>query len=256
MIIAGVTIDVAIDGKLFDKAQEAVDRTNDRISQEDAVIDEIMSDWEEMQGSGTGGETGERPDTTEPEGEIIINKITEESIAITINARDLESGLAKTGTFAYYINSEGTARYTGTENTYTYTGLSPETEYTIKVIIKDEAGNECEITKLATTEKEIITATVIDQNPTGFYGKEVVNYGVIYDNTEEATNKWRIFYADEENIYLIADDYIHRDYTPKAGNYEIYVNDTYKLSMDDVYQKYTAGTDIDATLGNKWLSKY
>ena len=257
LIIAGVTIDVAIDGKLFDKAQEAVDRTNDRVSQEDEVIDEIMSDWEEMQGSGTGGETGERPDTTPPEGEIIVNNVTENSIAITVNASDRESGLATSGTYAYYINSESEARETSTNNTYTYQNLAQNTNYTIRVKIKDQVGNECEITKPVTTEKEIVTATVIDQNPTGFYGKEVVNYGVIYDNTEEGTNKWRIFYADESNIYLIADDYIHADYAPKAGSYEIEVNYTrYSLSMGNVYKNYTGGTDIDANLGNKWLSEY
>ena len=195
-------------------------------------------------------------DENPPTGTITINEITAESIKVTVNASDRESGLATSGTYAYYLNSEGTARETSASNTYTYQNLAQNTNYTIRVKIKDQAGNEKEITKPVTTEKEIVTATVIDQNPTGFYGKEVVNYGVIYDNTAEATNKWRIFYADEENIYLIADDYIHKDYAPKAGSYEIYVNDTYKLSMNDVYQNYTAGTDIDATIGNKWLSKY
>lgn len=254
LIIAGVTVDIAIDGKLFDNAKQASDRTNDRVSQGQGIIDAIKDEWERLEG--TGGETGEIQDTTPPEGEIIINKITEESIEITVNARDLESGLAETETFAYYINSESTARYTGTNNTYTYTNLTSGTEHTIRVKIKDQAGNECEITKPVTTEKEIVTATVIAQNPTVYYGKEVVNYGVIYDNTAEATNKWRIFYADESNIYLIADDYIHKDYAPKAGSYEIDANTNYRLDMVNVYKNYTGATNIDSTLGNKWLSKY
>ncbi len=253
LILAAVTVDVAIDGKLFDKAKDAEDRTNDRVSQAQEVIDEIMEEREKLEGSGTGGEI---PDTTPPEGKIIINQVTKESISITVNARDLESGLAESGTFAYYLNTENTARSTGTSNTYTYTNLTQNTQYTIKVVIKDAAGNEKEVAQTATTEKKGDTAAVVAQNPETYYGKEVENYGVIYDNTSEATNKWRIFYADEENIYLITDDYIHEDYAPDAGSYQIYAYNTYELSINNVYKNYTGAADIDSTFANKWLSAY
>ena len=254
LILAAVTVDVAIDGKLFDKAKDAEDRTNDRVSQAQEVIDEIKEGWGNLEGSGTGGEI---PDTTPPEGKIIINQITKESISITVKARDLESGLAESGTFAYYLNSESTARESGIRNTYTYINLEQNTEYEIRVKIKDAAGNEKEVTTTAKTEEGIVTAEVIDQNPTIYYGKEVENYGVIYDNTADASNKWRIFYADEENIYLITDDYIHADYAPDSANYEIYVNsNNYKLSFNNVYKDYTGAVDIDSTFANKWLSAY
>ena len=253
LIIATVTIDVAIDGKLFDTAKDAVDKTNDRVSQAQAEIDEIMSEWEKLEGSGTGGEI---PDTTPPEGEIIINKVTKESISITVKARDLESGLAESGTFAYYLNSENTARENSIRNTYTYINLEQNTEYEIRVKIKDTAGNEKEVITTAKTEEGIVTAAVIDQNPTLYYGKEVENYGVIYDDTEGESNKWRIFYADEDNIYLITDDYIHYNYVPESANYTLDRNTDYQLDFSDVYQDYTGAVDIDSTLGNKWLSAY
>ncbi len=45
------------------------------------------------------------------------------------------------------------------------------------------------------------------------YGKQVTNYIV-----EGATDvKWDIFYADTENIYLIADDYIERSLLPEKN---------------------------------------
>ena len=194
-------------------------------------------------------------DKTKPKGEITIDDITSESIKITVNASDGESGLATSETYAYYLNSEGTAKKTSTNNTYTYENLAQNTNYTIRVVIKDQAGNEYEATTTAQTGK-IVSKAEIAQNPIGYYGQEVVNYGVTYDDTEEATNKWRIFYADEENIYLIADDYIHKDYAPKAGTYEIDVNTNYRLDMVNVYKNYTGATNIDSTLGNKWLSKY
>ncbi len=103
----------------------------------------------------------------------------------------------------------------------------------------------------------------VKNNATTYYGALVENYGVKYDNTAGATNGWRIFYADgedvpanERHIYLIADDYIHYDYAPQSANYTIYKNTDYKLSMNDVYQDYTGSASIDTTLGNKWLSKY
>ena len=196
-------------------------------------------------------------DITDPTGTIEINEITAESIKITVTAKDNESGLATSGTYAYYLNAESTAKATSTSNTYTYQNLAQNTNYTIKVVIKDAAGNEKEVTQTATTEKKGDTAAVVAQNPTAYYGKEVENYGVIYDNTAEATNKWRIFYADENNIYLIADDYIHEDYAPDAGSYQIDVSETsYQLLMDNVYQNYTGAASIDSTIGNKWLSAY
>ena len=196
-------------------------------------------------------------DITDPTGTIEINEITAESIKITVTAKDNESGLATSGTYAYYLNAESTAKATSTSNTYTYQNLAQNTNYTIRVVIKDAAGNEKEVTQTATTEKKGDTAAVVAQNPTAYYGKEVENYGVIYDNTAEATNKWRIFYADENNIYLIADDYIHEDYAPDAGSYQIDVSETsYQLLMDNVYQNYTGAASIDSTIGNKWLSAY
>ena len=174
-------------------------------------------------------------DLTAPTGTITINEITAESIKVTVNASDGESGLATSGTYEYYLNEESTARYTGINNTYTYTNL---TGSLITVVIKDAVGNEKEIT-------------------TTYYGAEVENYGVIYDDTAEASNKWRIFYADENNIYLIADDYIHADYAPDAGSYEIHVNSTsYRLSMVNVYKNYTGAASIESTFANKWLSAY
>ena len=195
-------------------------------------------------------------DKTDPTGTITINEITAESIKVTVNASDEETGLATSGTYAYYLNTESTARSTGTSNTYTYTNLTQNTDYTIRVKIKDKAENEKEVTQAARTEKKGDTAAVVAQNPTAYYGKEVENYGVKYDNTAGASNKWRIFYADENNIYLITDDYIHYDYAPRTKNYTITRNSNYKFSFDNVYKDYAGAADIDSTFANKWLSEY
>ena len=104
-------------------------------------------------------------DLTKPTAQIEIVTVTANSIEVTVTASDGQSGLATSETYAYYLNSESTARDTGTSNTYTYTGLTPETPYTIKVIVKDQAGNAKEVTNSVSTMKlqakpgQIVTAT-------------------------------------------------------------------------------------------------
>ena len=48
LILATVTVDVAMDGKLFDKAQEAVDKTNDKVAQQQNRVDELTEKLEEI----------------------------------------------------------------------------------------------------------------------------------------------------------------------------------------------------------------
>jgi Tfp pilus assembly protein PilE len=108
---------------------------------------------------------------------------------------------------------------------------------------------------------EPIDAVVVAKNATEYYGSLVENYNVTYDATEGATNAWRIFYADGEDveeedrhIYLIADDYIHCDYVPKSDNYTIY--SSYKLIFKNVDNNYTGSASIDSSFASKWLSSY
>ncbi len=76
-----------------------------------------------------------------------------------------------------------------------------------------------DITLYAIWKSKPITADVIKKNPSSFYGAIVSNYstktidGKDYNN---AVENWKIFYADENNIYLIADDYIAYQYVPKG----------------------------------------
>ena len=103
-----------------------------------------------------------------------------------------------------------------------------------------------------------ITASQIAQtaNKTGIYGEKVTNYTC--PNTT-GVSTWRIFYADTENIYLIADDYISFENAPNGKkNTPITKNSTnYRLSMDNVYKDYDDGAaSINSEFANKWLSSY
>ncbi len=57
LILVAITIDIAVDGKLFDTAKEAVDKTNNKVGQQQNRVDELMGEldeveeWEESQGA-------------------------------------------------------------------------------------------------------------------------------------------------------------------------------------------------------------
>ncbi len=81
---------------------------------------------------------------------------TYNSITVTVNASDEESGLATSNTYKYYINNESTPRATNTTNSYTFTGLSEQTSYPIKVEVTNGAGQVGQGTTSVTTSKKPI----------------------------------------------------------------------------------------------------
>ena len=81
-----------------------------------------------------------------------VENVTENSIKVSVNAEDNESGLAESGTYAYYKN--GSLVETSESNTCTYTGLTAQTEYELKVIVKDQGGKTSERIVKGTTSKK------------------------------------------------------------------------------------------------------
>lgn len=89
-----------------------------------------------------------------------------------------------------------------------------------------------------------------------YYDEIVTGYECEYS---EAVKEWRIFYADEKNIYLIAGDYISYSYCPSSANYTIYKNADYRLSFNNVISDYSGSSDIINTniqaLNNDYFTK-
>ena len=87
------------------------------------------------------------------------------------------------------------------------------------------------------------------------YGAEVKGY--IANNS--GVGKWRVFYDDGINVYLIADDYVKYDDVKdvKRGTNELYKNTDYKLSFNNVYKDYS-GSEwiINNSKAKKWLNQY
>ena len=87
-------------------------------------------------------------DKTAPKVTVTVGEVTTNSIAVTVEVTENESGLVET--YQYYLGNvlDGTS----TSNSYKYEGLEQETEYNLVVKVQDKAGNEGEGTTTATTK--------------------------------------------------------------------------------------------------------
>ena len=81
-------------------------------------------------------------DTVAPTVSISTSNLTQTSVTLTVTASDGQSGLADSERYTYYLGT--TQKASNNTNSYTYTGLTANTSYTLKVIVKDKAGGETE----------------------------------------------------------------------------------------------------------------
>ena len=192
---------------------------------------------------------------------LTVGTVTETSIAVTAKGADATSGV-----YSYQFQRSTTSSTSGfttvatktssnTSYSYTYTGLTAGTTYYLRVVVTDKAGN----TKTGTavtqaTETAVLSADDIQKNPTAYYGAEVTGYTCASDGV----SKWRLFYADENNIYIIADDYIAASDTPKGKNGSSITSiSEYKLGFRNVVNDYTGASWISQnSKAKKWLNQY
>ena len=122
-------------------------------------------------------------DTVVPVVNFITDK-TDNSIKVTVNATDKESGL---DIYVYYLN--GGNPITKNENTHIFSELKENTPYTIKVEVKDKANNTGIKQETVTTSKKL--ATNVSELKEGEYVNYVDKKGikrkcvVLYDNSSD-----------------------------------------------------------------------
>ncbi len=105
--------------------------------------------------------------------------------------------------------------------------------------------------KKSNNNNPVVSAKDVADDTNTYYGQLVENYNV------EGANAWRIFYADDNNIYLIADDFVSSKYIPNSANNSINVNNTeYSVTFMKVQYDYENINSIDKEFANKWLSEY
>ena len=89
-------------------------------------------------------------DEKKPEVKVTVGEVTSNSIAVTVEVKEEESGLVETETYQYYLGEALAGK--STNNSYKYEGLEQEKEYNLVVKVQDKAGNEGEGSVPATTK--------------------------------------------------------------------------------------------------------
>ena len=122
--------------------------------------------------------------------------------------------------------------------------IKSDTEITAKA---EYGGSKMKISDIYSGEivdrymaADIANATQEDKQ--ALYGATVTGYTC---TNNAGVNNWKIFYANNKNIYLITDDYIKYDYCPGSANQKIQKNSTeYQLSMNNVINDYKGTESI------------
>ncbi len=119
---------------------------------------------------------------------------------------------------------------------------------------KEEYGNyEITVSEIYGGKIEEAGLTVGDmteEQKKELIGKYVTNYEPASNNaivTEEGIpGKWMIFNIDDENIYLIASDYINTDYCPTKNGATVTKSSSYPrgASFSGVYNQYAGSSDV------------
>lgn len=148
--------------------------------------------------------------------------------------------------------------YTVNGSAISNTNILEAGTYTIVCTVTKETGAVASAAKTIIVESSVITSTEIASNPSEYYGGVVTNYTC---TNSAAVDAWKIFYADNSNIYLIADDYIAYNYAPNGrGGSTIYKNSAdYRLSFNNVISDYSGSASIlDTSIMDsrvkKWIS--
>lgn len=110
----------------------------------------------------------------------------------------------------------------------------------VTLTAKEEYGGIKNV--LLTDIYDVITKEEISENAKTYFGKEVNGY----ECEEDGVEAWKIFYADESNVYLISNYYISYIDAPEArdeskvnhreNDYSIYFKDIVESTKDNVYK--------------------
>ena len=181
------------------------------------------------------------------------DNLNPDGFKIKVTGVDEESGVAS---YKVYIDGSLYTTETTTEETciINVTGLEEETSYSCYVVVTNGVGltKQSETIEIKTIAS---TATIekINNYPLGYYGKEVT-----YTPTNGATEEWKIFYTDSENIYLIASDYVAFKYAPNApnGNAPETSYSEYGGFLSNIQSSYEGSVDIltEDERVKKWIS--
>jgi len=150
---------------------------------------------------------------------------------------------------------------TYTKTDYVFKGWCeiPEPDESSKIYLEgDKYQPKEDVTLYAIWKQKPITAETIKANPSNFYGSVVTGY-----SAGTGVSTWRIYYADSNNIYLIADNNIAKNDAPNSPSGKTVVikdSNNSRLSLSEICKDtvYSTGSAwiSSNSMAKKWLSKY
>ena len=193
---------------------------------------------------------------------------TTNSIAVSVQATDNESGMSTSPTYTYFIKKTSEGGYkqkaSNANNSYTFTGLDQETSYDIKVEVQgDKAGNKGEGTLTGITTGKVTGGTVEGAitfgNPTWSAGQASItistntSYKIEYQLngttgswTEISNNGTIQNLAHNTTIYArLTDGNNHGDYT--STNIQDTVNPTVEVTQQGSATTNSITVNVEAT---------
>lgn len=171
-------------------------------------------------------------------------KMEKDAIKVKLFANDEGGSGLKTLQYAWSTsNTVEPTNWIGFTNgeTIVNTNIVAGETYYLWTNVIDNAGNRAINVKISNPfSVGVISAKDIVGNEDFYYGKSVTNYSCEYN---EAVYGWSILHADENNIYLIADNNIPKEYCP-PGKEGTPLDDYYMIRLDNICQDYSGSSDI------------
>ena len=242
LILAGVVIiTLTGDNGLLQKAKDASIATKDAEELERVKIMTTAAKLDELGSDITETSLRKAANNEFKENSYLIEETTDSTgYKFTVNETLKE----------YYISKEGTVKLFE--------------EYAEGIV---DPGEEPEVPKV------YITASNIKSNPSEYYGKnvnyspEVTNHG---NGQKESVTGWKVFFADDDNIYLISQNFIKCDLLAGVGLYPNATRPHYVINADngggndtrvnfdnyDLRQIYSNGSSNVNDTAKSWLDQY
>ena len=262
LILVAVTISMAINGGLFEKAGQAVGEMKNAINAEQKLADgriKIGDKWYASIDDYLNNNPIEQGITIEKTLKLEIEQGYDVTTSTPVTCRLTATLNEIEGTPTWTSGNEAVATV---DQTGLVTAVAAGTaEITAKVLFEGETyENKCTVT----VEEPKITASDVHSDLPTYLGK-TVNYGVTYeDSSTYGEGKWELFYADESHIYLITKGHLATgglsitgyngtsDFT--AENLQSKYQAVASGLFDKTYDPTAAGTEADPYL--KYSSSY
>ena len=186
---------------------------------------------------------------------LIVTKIDKNAPIVTAKQTSvtISKGTSYETSKYFTVEQNGESTMTTTYNV-TNTNTLAKGTHTITCTATKTNGLSVSVSITIVVTAPEITPAQVAASPSEYSGKTVDGYTC---TNSAGVSTWKIFYADSNNIYLIASDYIHKNYTPADRKGTKPNGSEYKMYFNDIYGHYDGATNIlDSSITHPNIKKW